>query len=305
MDFSSIKMPDGFLEEEVRCGYTISEKNKKIMAIEIDLAERLIAVCNKYDIQLMAYAGTLLGAVRHKGFIPWDDDMDFAMTYADFLKLEQHAEEFEHPYFLQTALTDRKYFCGYARLRNSETTGKIVWHQSADYNNGVYIDIYVLNGFVGNGFKLKKQLFERNIIQKMLNTYYSDVGRRGLILALSKLLRGTLLKLIPYEYMVKMYRKIICRYDGKTDRLTVMTHQPDVVLKSWCYLSDFDHIISAPCEFIHIPITANYETFLKNHYGNYMELPPVEKRGVWHADAIEFDPDVPYKEYMRTQSNNM
>ena len=88
MDFSSIKMPDGFLEEEVRCGYTISEKNKKIMAIEIDLAERLIAVCNKYDIQLMAYAGTLLGAVRHKGFIPWDDDMDFAMTYADFLKLE-------------------------------------------------------------------------------------------------------------------------------------------------------------------------------------------------------------------------
>ena len=140
-----LPLPKHFLEEEVRCGYRVTEKLKKIWAVELDLLNEFQRVCKKHNIKFTIFGGTLLGAVRHKGFVPWDDDLDVAMTRVEFDKLCRIAEtEFDYPYFFQTALTDRRYFFSYARLRNSETTAIISGNGTPDYNNGVYIDIYVL-----------------------------------------------------------------------------------------------------------------------------------------------------------------
>ena len=69
---------DKLVNEELnRCGYNVTEKLKKIWEIELGLARAFMEVCEKYDIQFFAWAGTMLGAVRHNGFIPWDDDFDF------------------------------------------------------------------------------------------------------------------------------------------------------------------------------------------------------------------------------------
>ena len=124
-----------FYQEEVRCDYLVNEKMKKIWAIQLDLLNKLLEVCQKHDIKVFAFAGTLLGAVRHKGFIPWDDDVDVCMERKEYERfLEVCNDEFPHPYFLQTALTDKRHFCGYARLRNSNTTGIISPHRSTKYN---------------------------------------------------------------------------------------------------------------------------------------------------------------------------
>ena len=69
-------LPDSFLDEECRCGYNVSSKSKAIWAVEIDLLIHFDEVCKKYNINYCVYAGSLLGAIRHKGFVPWDDDMD-------------------------------------------------------------------------------------------------------------------------------------------------------------------------------------------------------------------------------------
>ena len=83
----AMKLPEEFYKEEVRNDYKISSEMKKIWSIELDLFNQLDRICKKHNITYYADGGTLLGAVRHHGFIPWDDDMDFMMYRDDFEKL--------------------------------------------------------------------------------------------------------------------------------------------------------------------------------------------------------------------------
>ena len=96
----NLKIQESFYNPEVRCGYEVSAKMKKIWAVELDLLAKFIDVCNKHELNYFVDGGTLLGAVRHKGFIPWDDDVDVIMPREDYDKLfEIAAQEFQYPYF--------------------------------------------------------------------------------------------------------------------------------------------------------------------------------------------------------------
>ena len=118
-----INVPDHFYDEEVRCGYHVSSKMKKAWAVMIDLLVEFDRVCKKNGIKYFASGGTMLGAIRHKGFIPWDDDIDVMMFREDYDKLlEVGPREFQHPYFFQNKLTDPCCVDIFSKLRNSETT---------------------------------------------------------------------------------------------------------------------------------------------------------------------------------------
>ena len=96
-----------FLQEEVRNNYVISSNMKKVWAVELDLLKKFIELCEKYQLTYWVGFGTLLGAVRHHGFIPWDDDMDVWMPRADYERLLQLTPDvIGEPYFLQTTMND-------------------------------------------------------------------------------------------------------------------------------------------------------------------------------------------------------
>ena len=101
--------PADFLKEEIRCEYKVTQDLKKIWMVGLDILFELDKVCKKHNLKYFLLWGSLLGAIRHKGFIPWDDDIDVGMLRSDYEKLFSLKEEFDAPYFL--CMDSFKYLC--------------------------------------------------------------------------------------------------------------------------------------------------------------------------------------------------
>lgn len=246
-------------KKETRCGYEISPKLEKIWNVELNMLIELLKVCEKYDLKVVVYSGTLLGAIRHKGFIPWDDDLDVALPRKDFNKLaEIAADEFEEPLFFQTALSDSKFFIDYARLRNSNTTGMVTWNQSEEYNNGIYIDVYPLDAYIESKYKLGFQIGIKEFLKQFLAVYYADksyISRKPqwVIKILSFIAH-----MKPYDWWYWKYVNNLAKYEDKTTRLSQIHDDLEVIRKYWCTRDDLEEIIYVPFENIKVPVPANY-----------------------------------------------
>ena len=128
--------------------YVVSDEMKKLWEVELSLLEKLKEICQKWNLTYYASDGTLLGAVRHKGFIPWDDDMDFFLMWPDYKKLMEVApQECQYPFCFQGIYSDPNAMAVSSRLRRSDTTGFTKWeHENAEpgYDLGIFIDIFPL-----------------------------------------------------------------------------------------------------------------------------------------------------------------
>lgn len=297
-----LEFDNSFFKEETRYGYHITEKSKRVMAVQLDLLDILLRICRKHGIEVYAYAGTLLGAVRHQGFIPWDDDIDVCMTRRNFeLFCKLAPKELDNPYFLQTAISDRRFFLEYARLRNSLTTGLILENFSDSYNNGIYIDVFVLDEYIDDNHLLFKQMWVRDKLRSIAQAYHSDDLRNNeqKLSLLKYFVYKMITSIVPYVTVVYLYKKNLTRYNSRKKRVSMMTHAASFFRKYWCYFEDLD---TSPnllqFENLMIPVPKNYDMILRNFYGNYWEYPPVDKRGTWHEGIIELDPDTPYLKYI-------
>ena len=127
-----LQIDSSFFLQEERDNYVVSPKMKKIWAVELDLLNEFARVCEENGLKWFAHAGTMLGAVRHKGFIPWDDDIDLIMPREDYERFCRIAPvAFSNPYFFQNEQTDR-YFArafpgsGIQKRRPSSKTREII-----------------------------------------------------------------------------------------------------------------------------------------------------------------------------------
>lgn len=157
---------------------------KKIREIEILMLKELLRVCKKYDLRCYADGGTLLGAVRHKGFIPWDDDIDMVLFRSDYQKLlEVGKNEFKSPFFFQSYLTDKDYYRLHAQLRYDGTTAALVDEKGkVPFHQGIFIDIFPLDGVQKNGISNKLQWIQFQFWKKILNIIFCPVERKNLLL---------------------------------------------------------------------------------------------------------------------------
>lgn len=294
-----IDLPRGFLEAEVRCGYEVSAKMKRIWAIELDLLQQFKEVCEKHGIKFQIFAGTLLGAVRHKGFIPWDDDIDVCMDRENYDKLLNLPKDtFNEPYFLQTAFSEKLFFLPHARLRNSMTTAIITNMSDKNYNNGIYIDIFVLDGYVQSKQFRRVQFTLKYFLERLLWDYWRKGIRHKRLSTIVSYLLKPLCHLIGYGNLIRLHTFIVC-LPGKKSRFISILSYGEKMSRRYVLrrdeLADSENLLF---EWIKVPAARDYDSVLRRIYGNYMEYPPIESRGEWHANAITFDPDVPYKNFI-------
>ena len=174
-------IPISFWGEETRDGYTISSDMKQIWAVQLGILQEIANICNKYDIKYFAIGGTLLGAVRHKGYVPWDDDLDIAMSRDDYNRFCEIApKELQNPFFFQTEETDSGYLLRHAKVRNSLTTAILSIQKENKYkfNQGIFVDIFPIDRIPDN-VEIRDQYF-RQLFDAWGNVYkYSSLINRN------------------------------------------------------------------------------------------------------------------------------
>ena len=285
-----------FFCEEIRDGFHVSKTRKKVWAVCLELIRQLDEVCKKHSLQYFLIYGSLLGAVRHHGFIPWDDDMDVLMFRDDFEKLSRLGKEFNYPYFLQNAHTDPGVGSMIMKIRNSNTCQFNKYLCWGGYNSGMALDIFPIDNCVeetaGEEFDEIYKIRYKNILYMKNKSPYRSQKDIDLFMQYQR---------FEPEQVFDEIHTIARRHEHQS---TSMVWVPlgttfNDYKKNIFHKDDFSSVVYLDFEGFKFPCPSNWDRLLKTIYGDYWQLPPIEDRGRWHGSLV-FDPDMPYTEYMRS-----
>lgn len=286
-------LPESFFRPETICDFYVDENRKKIWAIEIDLLIQFDKVCREIGVGYHVSFGGLLGIVRHGGFIPWDDDLDVCMFREDYDKLISSCQgRFQHPYFLQIPGKDDGYYFSFTRLCNSNTTCIPETFRYQKYNKGVALDIFVLDNCLeteaeNNHEAIKSLILENSTNMRRSNPHPSerDIVRMNMYPASDPDSVNERIDMLSQKYRNTDTRKCAIFQMAIYSYAKMVWDKQD--LKDLMDVDFYGHKVMIP---------RNSDRVLEVTYGDYMQMPPVEKRGTWHS-GVFWDLDKPYTEY--------
>lgn len=272
-----------YFEDEVRDGFYVSSKMKRAWAAQLEVLEDIDRVCKKYNIQYFAEFGTLLGAIRHHGFIPWDDDLDICMKRPDYDKFINIAEEELKQYYEHYGILN---VCSYEN--HDDVLIRIVNGREIRFDDKhlekfhgcpyvVGIDIFPLD-YVADDPELDEA--QKEIIQFVSNVRVTvddenkyTPGMEMLIQSVEEICNVNINREKPIKQSLFML----------VDRLSSMYTEKDgsrlALMPLWvsngrnCFpKSYFEKSIYVPFENTEIPVPVGYDALLKHKYGDYMKL---------------------------------
>lgn len=284
--------------------YVPSASMRQVWACELDLLKHLLDVCERNNLKIWAEGGTLLGAIRHHGFIPWDDDIDMAMFRDDYDKLLSIAgKEFKEPYFFQTAYSDKHYIRGHAQLRNSNTTAIIPMDIKQPFNQGIFIDIFVYDAVPSTLKEIDMQKRKVDLIRKFMYwRYYWYMANhsfsRMFALAFAKIFAPLINHVKMYRYLEDIFRSYTIREDGYV-ALNMFSYSNMNVYKH--AVKDYAQTIYVAFEDIKIPVPIGYNNILTTQYGRDYMTP--RRLPSMHGSNVLFDTTRPYEEVIKELRN--
>ena len=283
-------------QEEIMIPDYDKENLKKAQDISLKILLEVDRICRKNGIKYLMDAGTLLGAVRHKGFIPWDDDIDIAMTRENFERFKKTAPSVLPPE-MELVVPD-EYRNGKAFY---DFTPRIIYLKSRRHSdsdemrfydgklNHLWVDIFILDNISDSAILDRLTRFKQKIIYgfAMPKRYKLDMSKYNGTDRFKVSVLAAIGKFVDMRSIFKKQEDLSIKYNSlKTRNMYYSNYQPDylhdTVKREWSEeiteLSFEGHMLMAP---------AGYDEVLKEIYGDYMQLPPIESRVPSHSDDIE------------------
>lgn len=271
---------------------------RRLQLTEAAMLHDLKEICKRNNIRFYLDSGTLLGAIRHQGFIPWDNDIDIAMPYEDYERfINLPAEEFGERYFIQNHKSEADYYRAYTRMRLNHSTMVYPWEKKYNVHHGVWIDIFPMVE-LNSGFEAKLKRWLVKVCNVLLMQDYFEATKENWLLdkgAGSTKRLELFYALVPRKLRENLYRLImnrICKAKNKNSFAVIWCAITKILPKSI-----FEGVpAEAVFEGERYPIPPEYDKCLTILYRNYMQLPPEEERGTHECLIIDLEKD--YSEYM-------
>lgn len=262
---------------------------RKLHLTEQEVLDEIVRVCEKNNLRYYLVGGTLLGAIRHKGFIPWDDDLDIGMPRHDYMKFcELAPKELGQGYYLHDYHNDNNYWLAFGKIQKKNTAFVTTSKLYDEAHSGIWVDIFPLDEECSS----KKNNVEKKcrLLSKLKTLSYrkaAGFSSRNL----SVLLQSLMLLFIKLEWLIKLQNYIMTRSMNNFDNDYFMNYgskygiKKQFLPKSYYEPStkvEFENkLYSAPGEYIKV---------LESIYGkNYMQLPPKDKQVTHNPIRLSFD----------------
>ena len=247
---------------------------RKAQLIMLDMLVEFDKICKEHNLRYWLDSGTLLGAVRHKGFIPWDDDIDISMPIEDYKKFLKVAK-LPSDIFLQTKQSDREFKFDYAKLRSKKAT-IIEFHEKdkkVNYNQGVFVDIFPMLTINKSDENIK--LYQETFKELRANSAISLHTPNGVDNPKKR------------EALIKRLEALHQGWDRDDTIIIYSGQMPD--LAAWFDYKEVFPLKEIEFEGLKFLAPKNPHHYLSQIYSfDYMQLPPEEKRKI-HAFKIEFN----------------
>lgn len=293
-------MKADFFNEEIRYGFRVSTKRKQVWAAEMRILEEFDRLCRENNLTYFADYGTLLGAVRHGGFIPWDDDIDVSMMRDDYMRFCELAKaKVKEPFFFQNAETD-KLVMSFAKLRDERTAAIEFW-DTTTVHQGIFIDIFPLDdvperdGKGRNVFLVEKELW---MVAYEPDAIREQMKRRRFGLEHALVLDDETLEMLlnsSEQERVQQYEIFCEAHFGHSLGVNFLpdeiygNEQSKPLMREW-----LKETVRLPFEHMILPVPKDYEAVLRQRFGDWKK--PVQG-GSAHEEKIFFDAEKSYRDY--------
>ncbi|WP_051533589.1 phosphorylcholine transferase LicD [Anaerovibrio sp. RM50] len=254
---------------------------KRLQETQMELIAEVDRICKKCNIRYNMVGGTMLGAIRHKGYIPWDDDADIGFLREEYEKFREACRTELDPekYYIQDLRDTNGYRWGYGKLRRCGTEFIRLNQEKMPYGMGISIDLMPFDNVPDGAFARQWHFLRCYIYRKF---FWSRIGKDTAKHWWQRLC-FRLMDLVPMEYLVASFSSFIdqCRQYGQTELVRILTFPTPKGEGFFGYERRwYDDLAEYEFDKLKLPGAADYDGYLTVKYGNYMELPPENKRKI-------------------------
>lgn len=248
---------------------------RTLQLVELKILLEIKRVCECHDIKYFLIGGTLLGAVRHQGFIPWDDDIDIGMLRSDYIRFQEIFPHVAQPeYSLETYNTDAGWNAVFGKVRLKDTMYYEPVCENVLENNGIWIDIFPFDNLPSSNTIKRCQSIIFTILESILWIKYGYQKQKSqrLVGRIYQFGCKVLSIILPRQLILKTRELILQKYNK----------HPTEYIINWPFKSAkrewFDELTELTFETIQFPVPKKYHEYLTSFYGDYMQIPPENER---------------------------